>query len=226
MSAMDKVNGFLAKLPFVKLAGNIPAGIRGKIPVMDLLLPFANHRAVLLAAVVLVACFGGGGGAASPNDFSYELFDSDGSDGRKYGISAGIEITGYSGNGGKVVIPATIEGYPVVAIGYHAFMGSQGTDNGPQYYPAYGITEVVIPDTVGIIYAEAFVGCRKLKTINLPVSLKHMSGRVFNFCPELVNVTIPASLTKIDAFFDNFAHCEKLPLKTRTRLKELGLLAN
>ena len=34
--------------------------------------------------------------------------------------SGAITITGYSGSGGVVVIPATINGYPVTSVGYRA----------------------------------------------------------------------------------------------------------
>ena len=39
-----------------------------------------------------------------------------------YTVSDGtVTITGYTGTGGTVVIPATIDGMPVVSIGNHAF---------------------------------------------------------------------------------------------------------
>jgi hypothetical protein len=76
---LGKVSGVIGKLPFVKLAGNIPEGIRGKIPVVNMLIPFANHIACGLAVVVLAACLGGGGGMsgsewASPKGTSYFRF--------------------------------------------------------------------------------------------------------------------------------------------------------
>src|SRR5437899_432888 len=40
-----------------------------------------------------------------------------------YTINNGITITGYSGPGGSVIIPAIINGLPVTAIGDNAFYG-------------------------------------------------------------------------------------------------------
>jgi hypothetical protein len=79
---------------------------------------------VLIAVLALAACSGkkeggGSGGSRSSgketpaSDFSYDL-SSDGQ---------GIKITGYTGNGGKVVIPAKIEGMPMVEIGNNALHG-------------------------------------------------------------------------------------------------------
>jgi len=64
---------------------------------------------------------------------------------------AGAVITGYTGNGGDVIIPDEIEGDPVVAIGSNAFNGKTA------------VTSVTIPDTVAAIGYRAFFGCSGIK---------------------------------------------------------------
>ena len=62
-----------------------------------------------------------------------------------YKVSGGtVTITGYNCPGGAVVIPATIDGMPVVGIGDEAF------------YNCTGLTSVTIPDSVTSIGDEAF----------------------------------------------------------------------
>jgi hypothetical protein len=206
---------------------------------------------VLACAAVLAGCGGGSGGssgavknprgAAPSTDFSFDLTED----------GAGVVITGYSGKGGKVVIPAAIEDVPVVEIRVRAFREN------------YDITELVVPDSVITIGAAAFAGmgsltavtlpdglkkipavlfsqsiayfkssdvihreeypCGPLTTINLPAGLESVGADAFAHAGELVNLTIPDSLTGV-AFENNyvFSGCGKLPLKTRQRLKDLG----
>jgi hypothetical protein len=67
-----------------------------------------------------------------------------------------ITITGYTGTNGAVVIPSTITGLPVIAIGDNAFFGNTT------------LTSVTIPNTVtNIIAYYAFSGCTNLTAINV-----------------------------------------------------------
>ena len=50
-----------------------------------------------------------------------------------------LTITGYTGPGGDVIIPSTIDGLPVTSIGYHAF------------YHNTKVTSIAIADTVADI---------------------------------------------------------------------------
>ncbi|GHV16367.1 hypothetical protein FACS189493_2100 [Spirochaetia bacterium] len=64
----------------------------------------------------------------------------------------GVVITGYTGNGGAVTIPATIEGLPVKEIGERAF----ANERYGQYSVNTTITAVTFPDGLEKIGAYAF----------------------------------------------------------------------
>jgi hypothetical protein len=177
---------------------------------------------IAMQVLVLVACTRGGSsnianaqssGSTSSSiretpasDFNYDLTE----DGK------GIIINGYTGSGGRVVVPSSIEGYPVTEIKGYAL---RGQDNS-RYNPANKITEIVIPNSVVTIGEYAFYwidnlrsvtlpdnlkiippglcrNCKNLTTINLPASLTEIRQDAFNGCVELVNLTIPSSLTSV-----------------------------
>ncbi len=130
-----------------------------------------------------------------------------------------ITITGYTGPGGAVDIPSTINGLPVTGIGWHAFIGTS-------------LTSVTIPSSVSsIIGDDAFVNCRGLTAItvdalnptyssvdgvlfdksqttllecpggkarcSIPNSVTSIGDYAFEYCTSLTSVTINNSVTSI-----------------------------
>lgn len=83
---------------------------------------------------------------------------------------------------GKVVIPDTIEGKPVTAIGGFAFSDTEGH-----------ITELSLPDTVTEIDGFAFSDSR-IEAIDLPDSLKEIGQGAFARARCLRSITIPGSV--------------------------------
>jgi len=123
-----------------------------------------------------------------------------------------ITIKKYTGPGGAVVIPETIDRLPVVNLAAYAFSGD------------VSITSVVIPDSVtnvGVgaftyldthsrltelklgrrvarIEKGAFSGCDQLTNITIPESVASIGAGAFDFCTRLVEITIPASVANIE----------------------------
>lgn len=97
---------------------------------------------------------------------------------------------------GEVVIPDTVEGRPVTAIGKLVFANQ------------LSIRSVVIPETVRIIDSGAFQKCTYLNTLTLPEGLEVLGAEVFQDCVNLKNIIIPAGVQEIRAYA--FSGCRKL----------------
>ena len=106
-----------------------------------------------------------------------------------YSISDGkVTITDcYESASGELVIPNTIEGYPVTGIGYRAF------------YSCTSLTSVTIPDSVSSIGDWAFSYCTGLTSVTIPNSVTSIGEYAFSVCDSLSSVTIPDSVTSIGA---------------------------
>ena len=82
-----------------------------------------------------------------------------------------ITITEYTGSGGAVVIPSTINDLPVTSIGDNAF------------YECLRLTSVTIPNSVTSIGDEAFYGCNSLNSISVDTNnpaYSSLSGVLFD----------------------------------------------
>ena len=102
-----------------------------------------------------------------------------------------IAITSYTGAGGVVDIPATINGLPVTSIGSDAF----------SY--CYGFTSVTMPNSITNMGSRAFYDCRYLTHLVLSSSLTTIKGSTFRYC-AMTSVIIPDSVTIIEDYaFDN-----------------------
>ena len=112
-------------------------------------------------------------------DYAYALFD-DGT----------VEITSYGGADTEIVIPDTLDGKPVTAIGERAF------------YYSLSLTSVTIPDSVTHISQKAFSCCFQLTSITLPSGLTAIESGTFDLCKFLTTIDIPDSVAAIadDAF--------------------------
>jgi hypothetical protein len=98
------------------------------------------------------------------------------SDGLVYSINSGaITITGYTGTGGAVTIPSTIDGNPVTNVDDFAFSGAHLTSisvpNGITALGLYsfefcvGLTGVTVPASVTSVGVGAFYGCSAMTAI-------------------------------------------------------------
>ena len=126
--------------------------------------------------------------AAQSGDFTYTATATE------------VTITGYTGAGGAVVIPASIDGTPVTAIGELAFS--------PDYQGIQSITSVTIPNSVTSIGDYAFNGCTGLTGVTIGSGVISIGGGAFAGCSFLTSVTIPDNVTSIGA--DALANCSSL----------------
>ncbi len=109
--------------------------------------------------------------------------------------SNGVTITGMSEQPTEVIIPDTIDGKPVIAIGNNVFSGKRS------------LIRVVIPSTVTSLGQNAFYGCSSLAGIDLPEGLNSLGSGVFAFCSSLTEIDLPAGVTSLpsEAFYGCYA---------------------
>ena len=89
-----------------------------------------------------------------------------------------VEITDYTGSDKKVVIPAEIEGLPVTSIDTWAF------------YHCFGLTRIVIPDSVTYIGVQAFYNCSSLTEIVIPEKVTYIGNEAFSGCSSLTRISV------------------------------------
>ena len=120
-----------------------------------------------------------------------------------YLVSNGnITITGYNGSGSKVVIPSTINGLPVTAIGDFTFFNPfPGTFNTT-------MTSITIPRGITSIGMDAFLGCINLNIVAIPDTVTNLGDSAFADCYGLTSVIIGNGITSIPA--NGFADCTNL----------------
>lgn len=98
---------------------------------------------------------------------------------------------------GDVVIPETLGGIPVTAIGDNAF------------YYCGGITSVTIGENIKSIGANAFNLCGGLYEVNLPESITEIKPQTFFMCFNLSKINL--GKTKVTVIGDNaFGYCDYL----------------
>lgn len=116
----------------------------------------------------------------------------------------GIRITSYNGfDTERVIVPAEINGQPVVSIGEKVFQ------NG-------GFSEIILPSSLKIILDQAFVRCKNLKSIDLPKSVKYLGKYCFSET-GLEEICIPNTVEIIpDGCFFSCKNLKNIILGNRT----------
>jgi hypothetical protein len=107
-----------------------------------------------------------------------------------------ITLTGYTGPGGAITIPVTIDGLPVTEIGFQAFINCSS------------LSSVTIPAGVTTIGQNAFYGCSSLTNISIPEGVAGIMDGAFDSCTSLPSVTIPNSVATVG--WEAFAGCSSL----------------
>lgn len=135
--------------------------------------------------------------------------------------NAPVTITGLTNIplNGVVVIPDTINGYPVTTIGNSAFyemsslinvtMGTNVISIGSSAFNlCYGLKSITIGKSVTNIAESAFDGCFGLTNIFIPNSVASIGNYAFQSCFALTNVMIGSGVTSIGSAA--FAGCSSL----------------
>jgi hypothetical protein len=99
--------------------------------------------------------------------------------------NGGISITKYVGTNQDVIMPGSINGYPITAIGDNAF-GNQ-----------YSLRSVLLPNSVTSIGNQAFYNCGSLVNVPLPNNLNSIGNQAFQYCDGVTYMTIPSGVTNI-----------------------------
>lgn len=118
-------------------------------------------------------------------------------------------LTGYTGPGGDVVVPAGV----TKIVPERSWLGIFKGDS--------GITSVTLPEGLEEIGTGAFFGCKELEQIHFPESLKIIGANAFFRCTKLSNVLLPPNLEKIGA--SAFGICEEFTeIVIPQTVKEIG----
>jgi hypothetical protein len=131
--------------------------------------------------------------SASKGDYKFE----------KNKAKDAIIITRYSGKETDIVIPAEIDGLPVLMIARDVFKGSS-------------ITSVIIPEGVTDIGNRAFQNSESLISVALPKSIERIGSSAFENCTSLVEVKVPSG-TRI--IYGNYVTAS---LGSQTVIESLG----
>jgi len=130
-----------------------------------------------------------------------------------------ITITKYTGPGGDVTIPDTINGLPVTSLGDRAFISCATLTNvtipdsvtsigSHSFRSCTSLVSVTIGTNVVSIGDSAFFGCAALKTVTLPDGVTTIGPIAFGACASFTNVIIPKSVTSIG--LGPFLYCTSL----------------
>jgi hypothetical protein len=122
----------------------------------------------------------------------------------KYILDNGtITITGYGySSGPNLVIPSTINGYPVTSIGGRAFYNQNALFSvtipnsiisiGPEAFYNSHVAKVTIPDGVTSIAGNAFGHCNYLTSVTISSTITNIGSEAFSSCSSLTNITVNA----------------------------------
>ena len=130
-----------------------------------------------------------------------------------------ITITKYTGTGGSVLLPDSINGLPVTEIAKSAFrrcesltsviMGTNVTSIGAYAFDqCRNLASATIGPNVTSIGFGAFMHCRNLTSLTMGTNVTSIGTQAFSGCASLPNITIPNGIIKIGIC--PLSYCSKL----------------
>ena len=129
--------------------------------------------ALLLSILMLMSVVPMGISFAADSDYTYTVTDEK------------VTITKYTGSDEELVIPDTLGGYPVVAIGERAFRNNSS------------IKKIRFADSIETIGNLAFYQCKTLEEVNLGNGVKTLVGSSFSNCGTIGTLIIGKSLAVV-----------------------------
>lgn len=131
-----------------------------------------------------------------------------------------------------IVVPSSVQGYPVVGVAEKAFARSTQ------------IKSIILPESVSFIEPQAFAWCRELISITLNVSeigdrafmgcdrlakidlgerLEQIGEKAFAYCPALISVALPETVCRLgSASFEGCRNLNKISLSDGIKMIENG----
>ena len=152
-----------------------------KLPVKAPHTPFALVCLALVAVPILLS-------AGTTDDYEFTVTDGE------------ATITGYTGPGGDIVIPSTLDGHPVVGIAGGGRTGAFDSNE--------TLTGVVLPDSIRVIGGFAFRDCVNLGSVDMGGNTTTIGQSAFRGCTRLTNIEFPDTITTIE--FSAFRDCAGL----------------
>ena len=101
-------------------------------------------------------------------------------------------LTGYTGQGGDITLPAEMINPNNPEKTWHALAIARGAFSQNEQ-----ITGISIPDSYQAIHPEAFMDCTNLSQVTMPLGLAVIDDRAFAGCTSLTEIKLPASLSFI-----------------------------
>lgn len=140
---------------------------------------------IVLSATMLIAVL-----CIAPATAAAETTD----DGLTYTVAnEEVTITGYTGAGGAVVIPAEIEGKPVTELANGAFAVAANA-------AAANISSITVPDSVKKMGSSMFNGCTQLTSITLPDEVAIAGSNNMFRGTAITSIKIPSGLTSLGSY--------------------------
>lgn len=88
----------------------------------------------------------------------------------------------YNGSAGGLIIPAELDGHPLIRIQEHAFHGNDF------------LQEAYLPGSVREVGHWAFADCPSLRVVGLPQGMDFLGGGAFSGCSDLEGIDLPSRL--------------------------------
>lgn len=144
-------------------------------------------------------------------------------------------ISRYTGGESVVVVPESLDGYPVTQIGSYAFSAFVVPEtlitsiNLPETIESItkhaferneNLTQINIPSKVTTIPFDCFRGCYALEYIEIPDTVNKIEGGAFRYCEGLKSISLPESITEISE--ETFTICESLESIDMPGVRKIG----